>query len=177
MNFINFEELYSLRPKDVGVVKVFNKETGIHKDKKIFRAYKDYIQSPIFEPNIKKSHMHGQLSKTTPKIVKELISKAKQIDNRYNQLIINWYESGEYIENHRDCDARMVEDYKILIMSFNEISARSMVFKNLHGDVVKEVKLGNGEFIEITEDENKNLKHEVGTGIGRRISATFRMFK
>lgn len=98
---------------------------------------------------------------------------ARTVDERFNQVIVNWYQDGsDYIAQHRDCPYGLVEDSPIMIINLCEDSDFERVFK-----VENEyIPLENGTCIILKGNYlhgvPKNLKSK-----SRRISISFRCVK
>lgn len=156
-------------------VLVYDKITNTHKEKTIFRKYSCYGATPKFDSTIKKSYMFcGKNTSLIPSQLTKYIKKFKDLDSRYNQFVVNYYNSSDYIEPHRDCDAHMVDNYKIGVISLGEI--RPMIFTHIHTNKGFEKKLDSTIF-EFSKDINQNFRHQVPTGKKKRISITARMMK
>lgn len=167
----NFEEVWNLKPKDLSNVYVYNKEKCVHERKQIFRSYRSYLCVPPFNPDLKKSYMFDGLEESVPNCLLPYLRKTWKEDDRYNQMIVNWYEPEDYIQPHRDCDHYMVDDYEIKIYSLGDI--RNMIFEHVDSGHKYEKLLSTP--LTITKEGNRGYRHSVGSGRARRISITFRM--
>lgn len=171
----NFEKIWALKPKDKSRVWVYNKETGEHEEKRIFRSYRTYLNMPPKRSDVKKSWMHDELEPKVPEILQKYVDAAQEEDPRYNSMTVNWYEAEDFIEPHRDCDNYMVDNYKIKIIPLHEPNTDPRSFL-LQGTITRNIRHLNGEYpIYLNKDRNTFYRHSVGTGEGRRISITFRM--
>lgn len=162
----------------------YDKKTGKHFNKQIFRHYISLGKIPKFDPNHPKSYMfHGaegaKQFKDLPSELLEIITDIKNRDSRYNQFVVNLYEDGsEYIEPHSDCDKDMIENYSILIKSLG--ATRTMRFtKRTDHTLVEDIELKHDSIIEISKDRNKTTRHEIlpSNTNEPRISITARMMK
>ena len=179
-NQINFQELFSLKPKNNNDVLVFNKETKEFDKKTIFRSYISYLNTPEFDPSTEKSYMFLNKEKNVPKQLEPILDYVQSIDSRYNQMVINWYNPEDYIEMHRDCTAKMVDkEAPVLILNFNEsndtLKSRYMQFENVKTKEKSHQRLNNNYLYKI--ENNTTHRHGVGKGVEKRISITFRMMK
>ena len=170
-----FESLWKLKPEGKGKVYVYNKETEIHEEKEIFRSYRSYLTIPPFNKNLPKSYMYDGVEPSVPNELLPYLKEAWSDDDRYNQMVVNWYEPEHYIEYHRDCDNYMVDDYLIRIVSLDEGTPRKIIFKGVVTRDIMEVVPSEAPPIYISQSTNRNYRHSVGPGDGRRISITFRM--
>lgn len=173
----DFEDLWNLKPKDKSRVWVYNKETGEHEEKQIFRSFRSYLNIPPKDKSIPKSWMHDELELEVPEILQKYVEDAQKEDSRYNSMTVNWYEKDDFIEPHRDCDNYMVDDYKIKIISLHEpnTNPRAFKLKNVATEEVEEICFAGGVPIYLSKKNNSIYRHSVGPGEGRRISITFRM--
>ncbi len=177
---IEFEEIYSHRSANSAVL-IFDKIKKQHTEKLIFRDYSNYGKTPKFDASINKSFMFlGDNNQSLPKTFENYFIFAKQIDNRYNQLTVNYYSPEDYIEMHSDCSSKFLkEDCPILVININETddlyAARNITFVNKQtGLMHSKVLLNNCYF---TIDNNTTHRHFVGKGSEKRVSFTFRMIK
>ena len=177
---INFNQLFSMKPKENNDVLVYNKKTGEFDRKTIFRSYISYLKTPEFDPSTKKSYMFLNKEEKSPAELQPILDYVQSIDSRYNQMVVNWYNEEDYIEMHRDCTAKMVhKDCPVLVLNLNESisdeDCREMVFENVEtGEITKE-PLKNNYLYKI--ENNNTHRHGVGSGKEKRISITFRMMK
>lgn len=178
-----FKDLMKLAPKNLNCVLVYNKAKKEHEEKQIYRRYRSYGKVPEFDPRIKKSYMFSgweglEKEQDIPEVVKNIME-----DNpEYNQCVVNWYMSGdEYIEPHSDCDAHMIDNYKIKIINFTEVPDR--IFRLKHKtDSRKDIniKLGNNTEIILDKRLNTEYRHEVPASSNfksQRVSVTLRQIK
>ena len=179
----NFENLFNLKPEELGQVLVYDRQNKVHNEKTIYRFYKSYLASPKFDPKVDKSYMFSNAADTLrekdcpPELIPYL-SFAKSLDSRYNQMTVNWYEPENLIEMHRDCTAKMVEP-TILCINLNENDSRQAV----RDFEIQDVKTGeecsipliNNRYLIMSGDSQITHRHGVGTGKNKRISITFRM--
>jgi hypothetical protein len=180
INKLNFEELYSLRPDVKSKIILYDKTTGVFRERQIFRSYMSYLNTPKHNPDVKKSYMFLNKSDEIPKIFLPLLEYVKTIDARYNQMVVNWYEPDEYIELHRDCTSSMVSpNAPILMVNLNETddiyNIRTFHMISAENEGIESKALKNNYLYEITN--NKTHRHYTGKGVEKRISITFRMIK
>ena len=179
-NNLKFNELFALKPKENNDVLVFNKETKQFDKKTIFRSYISYLKTPNFDPSTEKSYMFLNKEKEVPSQLKPVLDYVQNIDPRYNQMVVNWYNEEDYIEMHRDCTAKMLEkESPVLILNINETSderkSRKMIFEDVKTKEKSYCLLKNNYLYKITN--NTTHRHGVGKGLEKRISITFRMMK
>lgn len=167
------EEAFKLAPHNNGVVNVYDKETDTYKEKQIYRKYECYGDVPIFDHTVKKSYMYTE-PKEIPNLFKPLYNKYA---DKYNQMIVNWYESDDFIEPHRDCTAKLDMTNPIIVEYFSE-GYRNLVFTsvdNKNDSETYELR-GHGSY-SITDLINSSYRHEIKPGAGRYISFSFRKTK
>ena len=177
---INFKKLFSMKPKENNDVLVYNKKTKEFDKKTIFRSYVSYLNTPEFDPKTEKSYMFLNKEDKVPTELKPILDYVQSIDERYNQMVVNWYNEDDYIEMHRDCTAKMLDkESPILIMNLNESDnikkCREMTFENVETKERRKETLKNNYLYKI--ENNNTHRHGVGKGKEKRISITFRMMK
>lgn len=165
---------FMLAPEGRGIVKVFDKHTQQHFDKTIYRKYQTYGTVPGFDPALPKSYMYN-----TPCPIPAEFQSIWKLGQKegYNQMIVNWYEPRDFIEPHRDCTAKLTAPMKpIKVYYCSEIgSHRLLRFINVTtGDVITQKLDAEFGVYEISEQMNKEYRHEILPGTGRYISFTFR---
>lgn len=185
---ITFEKLERLAPEGKSSVRVYDKETGTHVHKQIYRSFLSTGNVPEFDPGVEKSYMmsgfdeseYVPLEDLDPEL-KALFEHVQRVNPKYNQMTINWYLSGdEYIEMHRDCDNAMIDDYKISIFNYCNEAGNDRVFV-IEGDGQREeLALTDGEVITLDKYLNTEFRHGVPPSDNpesKRISVTFRQMK
>lgn len=178
---INFYDLYAERRG--GNTNIIN---CVDRNIKANRIYKTYGIVPKFEAD-KYSYMYGDIE-TTDKCyaiddspyVKSIV---KHFDYKYNNVIVNWYESGNnYIPFHKDCEKQMTATKDIAIVTFipqlcSDSDVRNIVFKqdattstmlkkNIKYKSVN-IKATNGSVVIIGGDTNTYFRH----GVRRHITS------
>ena len=133
-----------------------------------------------------------------PEIFKPYYEFMKNIDNKYNQVIVNWYENeNDYIAPHADCQRGMIENSKIAILTLNECFIENNDIENTRyfeitpkyinyqsdnkplADIFK-IKLVHGSIITMCGTTQDNFLHQIkkeNKKIGKRISLSFRQMK
>ena len=183
----NFDKMFSLRPEKSGSVLVYNRDSRTHEEKQIYRHYMSYLESPAFDSQVEKSYMFSNFddefrSKDMPELFEPFLDFAKSIDSRYNQITVNWYDKEHYIEMHRDCTAKFVEETSpILTINLNEtdilLRSRSFILENIETREAQSYLLRHGTCLTMLGECQKTHRHGVGPGAEKRISITFRMIK
>lgn len=179
MNY-DFNKLFNLKPDSRSKVLIYNKKLKTHEEKTIFRSYSSFLNTPKLDENVEKSYMFLNKEEVVPVEFSDFVNFVKDLDPRYNQMVINWYNPEDYIELHSDCSAKMINDEApILTINLNESNEESMErqFKMVNKENGEEssFRLKNNHFFVIKN--NKTHRHCVGTGLEKRISLTFRMMK
>lgn len=177
---IDFNKMFNLKPDIRSNVLVYNKTTETHDEKTIFRSYNSYLLVPEFDREIKKSYMFLNKQSEVPDIFNQFVEFVKSVDNRYNQMVINWYNPEDYIQLHRDCNNKMIDpNSNILTINFNETdniyNLRHLIFEDVKSTELSSIPLQNNHYYII--NNNTTHRHGVGTGNEKRISLTFRMIK
>ena len=193
----NFEQLFNLHPPNKGQI-IMNKPDGLVWNSP--RYHKCYGQTPAYDPKLKYSYMftgmdnQDQRNDPLPSLFQpylDYLNSQCDID-KYNQVVINWYASGEdYIANHSDCDIGMVDGYDIASITLGSSTycdSRYMRFqviqKENHNLQNKSfcLPLKNGRIIRMCGKTQQEFRHGVPKcheiiGDMRRIGITFRKFK
>ena len=128
-----------------------------------------------------------------PEIFKPYYEFMKNIDNKYNQVIVNWYENeNDYIAPHADCQRGMVKNSKIAILTLNECFIENtryfeitpnyilMISDNKPLADIFKIKLEHGSIITMCGTTQDNFLHQIkkeNKKNGKRISLSFRQMK
>lgn len=116
-----FDQLFDLHPEQRHVIIDKN---GNNFD--VFRWQKSYLNTPDYDETDEyfKSHFYMYSGTNTSKNNDNLPAEfapfyeyVKGLDSRYNQVVINWYDSDDHIAFHRDCQRKLVKDVPILVLS------------------------------------------------------------
>lgn len=104
---------------------------------------------------------------------------ACQVDERFNGLLVNWYDGarGHYIGPHRDSRIDIVADSPFLSLSLGE--TRTFRFRPLGGKGYVDLSLTDRSLLLVPWHVNESWTHEVPRSKrfkGKRISLTFRAF-
>jgi len=98
----------------------------------------------------------------------QFLEFARSIDERFNQVIVNWYDGGlDYIAPHKDCPHGLIENAPIMMINLCESDDR--VFMVQH----KFIPLENGTYIIMRENYTHGVPKNQKS-IGRRMSISFR---
>lgn len=184
----NYDKLYNLAPKNNGTVLIYDSANQQHIPKTIFRKYRSFLNIPQFDKNIKKSYMYAdtitsELYTPLHELFVPYYNYAKQLDSRYNQAVINWYDNGNtFIEAHSDCGAKLIENYNILIFTINQLdtASRTMHFEKRDKTDNFSLKLISNEYITMSKSFNEKYRHRIDKEVDiktSRISITFRQSK
>lgn len=181
-----FENMWNLHP--LKKHKVINTEKEI----KVNRYSQSYLQTPKIDKEYTYSGFNDKNNnEDLPYEFIPYYEYIKNIDEKYNQVVVNWYENGDdNISFHSDCTYNMINNQKILIISLynsNEINN-----KNLRTLIIKpksnvkslkdtfEIKLYHGMIITMCGKIQEEFKHGINKDINvkfPRISLSFRQMK
>lgn len=179
----NFDEMYNLHPKERHCIVMYGKDTPSE------RYSKSYLKTPTCTSDLiqKHSYMYSGLDDShnydnLPEVFQPFYDYMKNIDSKYNQVVINWYENGEdYLPHHADCEKDMTNEYAVTTISFNDPNFdtfRSLTFIDNNNNIVKEVWLETGSVVLMNYHANKMFQHGIAKdkrkNIGRRVSMSFR---
>lgn len=172
---MKFDELFKLKPEKKGTVLVYDKDKKEHYKKDIFRYYESYGETPDFDESVEKSYMFNggvNTKKEVPKEFKPIIEQYPE----YNQVVINWYDIGDYIEPHSDCMSKMIKDAKIAIINLHEYDLpETMLFEGRSDEYSDfSIECTHGDVIILDEHKNINYRHSIKVENQRRISITLR---
>lgn len=189
-----FDILFNMKPEKRHTI--IKKETG--ENMEVFRWQQSYLKTPKYDEtdNYFKTHYYMYSGTDTtnnnidlPKEFTPFYEYVKKIDERYNQVVINWYNPEDYIDFHRDCQRQLVKDVPIIIITLmNDINAfrefeiipyekpRENI-EPLYSNVKIIVK--NGSMIKMCGNIQTDFRHgmresEIISDNYRRISISFR---
>ena len=192
-----FDALFNMKPEKRH--KIITKETG--ENMEVFRWQQSYLKTPNYDKTDEyfKTHyyMYSGIDTTNnnndlPKEFLPFYEYVKKIDDRYNQVIINWYNSEDYIDFHRDCQRKLLKDVPIIVItlmsnveSFREFEIipyekNSEIVIPLYSNI--KIITKNGSMIKMCGDIQTEFRHgmkasEINNDDYRRISMSFRAFE
>ena len=188
----HFDELFEHHPKEKH--NIISKDTG--DDCKVFRWQRSYLNTPDYDSSDEyfKTHYFIYSGLDTSKNNDELpnmfvpfYEHIKRQDNRYNQVVINWYDSDDYIAFHRDCQRKLLKDVPIIVLTLTEEPCREfeIIPYEDNSDMIKSnfdnVKIiaKNGLLLKMCGEFQTEFRHGVkqNKNAGRRISISFRAFE
>lgn len=175
MNSDTFEEMWNLHPKERGSGIIAGKLIEFPRWQQSYgRNYKftgvDHEALPIT------SHLFFK------KILKYLFFR---FEIKYNQILVNWYDSGfDYIGYHSDDTRELEDDAPIVSFSYGE-TRDFYVRANKHSIMPKfghDFVVEHNSMLAMTGDTQKFYKHSIvkrtskSNPLGKRISITARKF-
>lgn len=193
----NFNEMFNIHSADRGRVLVFNKD---HKNPEwdeieCFRWCKSYLNTPKFDKKVMKSYMFSgtdgaNINDPLPEIFNPFYEYMKTNDNKYNQVVINWYKDhNDYIPQHSDCEADMIDNHVISVINLNNNTNNSphihrnfeLITRNKTESIFDNVNivLKHGTIITMGGDTQTKFTHGVNKltePMVERISITLRQF-
>lgn len=177
----NFNNMWELRPENKHKIIMYEKEIELH------RYSKSYLNTPTdLSHTVNSSYMYSGYDTTEnnndlPDEFMPYYDYMKSLDNKYNQVIANWYENGnDYIAQHSDCKKCMLSDAKISILSINENLPRELVLIDKKSKKEYIIQLDNGMIVTMCGKCQKEFTHGINKtdeDVGRRISLSFRQMK
>jgi len=126
-NYDKLKNLIKTNNSNKSNVMVFNKDYNNPKliEEKTHRWFKSYLNTPKYPLISNKSYMFSGINKNEivnglPNLYYPYYDCFKKINNNYNQVVVNYYETIEdYIPMHRDWTYNMVPNYEISILTLN----------------------------------------------------------
>tara|TARA_B100000767_G_scaffold145595_1_gene137312 strand:- start:115 stop:804 length:690 start_codon:yes stop_codon:yes gene_type:complete len=126
-NYDKLKDLIKTNNSDKSNVMVFNKDYINPKliEEKTHRWFKSYLKTPLYPLVSNKSYMFSGINKNEivdglPNLYYPYYDYFKKINNNYNQVVVNYYETIEdFIPMHRDWTYNMVPNYEISILTLN----------------------------------------------------------
>lgn len=189
LKFDTFCDMWKLHPKEKHKIIMYEKEVEVNR----------YSQSYLHTPNdlshtTKCSYMYSGYdtsnnNKDLPSEFKPYYEHMLKKDNKYNQVIANWYEDGnDYIAPHSDCQKNMINDYIISILSLypkkDEKDYRYLELTPKNHTITKynsfKIRMDHGMIISMcgnTQDEFRHGIKKVTYDVMPRISLSFRQMK
>ena len=194
-SFYNYNKMTELiKSPDKSKVLVYNKNITNPKYNEIItnRWFKSYLNTPKIPNYINKSYMFSgyekkEVEEKLPNIFNPIYQFFKRIDNRYNQVVINYYErEHDSIALHSDWDDNMINNYEISILTVNKNNNKNRYFSivsknnNQNNNFIK-VELYNGLIITMGGNFQKNYRHGIqkiseSNALNQRLGITFRQF-
>jgi len=140
----NFEKIKNNVLKNNYESYVLVKRINNYIEQKCERNYKSYLCTPKFDKNSNKSYMfsgkkQNEIESNFPTVLSPLYNYIKKNDNRYNNMIINYYKnSNSYIPMHSDCCDSMIKNANIGILSiYSDIPSNNSPNNNIRKLTVK----------------------------------------
>jgi alkylated DNA repair dioxygenase AlkB len=186
----NYQRLFNIHPLQRGKV-VMNNEDIISP-----RWHRSYLHQPALGSTHKSSYMYSgsegfdDLALPTPfQFFLDFLNEKEPV-NKYNQVIVNWYQNGkDYTAPHSDCEKGMLTDAGITIITLcenenfpRELRITAKKLKTQKNDSLYpqiKIKLKHGCIITMHGETQKNFRHSVPKAVDNltsRISLTFRKF-
>lgn len=185
----NFYRLFHEHPEHEEPVSYFNHDDGTFKEVASHRWYQSYMNTPPKDPSVRRNYMFSGRDDTPvnlelPELFAPYYNYMLQKDPRYNQVVINWYGSNNYIPMHRDCEAGMVNNHSVSLININEpvpLPARTFKLMSLKNaktvlyDTIN-IVLRDGVLITMCGDTQSQYLHGVRKGKASRISVSCRQY-
>lgn len=194
-SFYNYHKMSELiKTPDKSKVLVYNKNITNPKYNEITtnRWFKSYLNTPKVPNYINKSYMFSgyekkEVEEKLPDIFNPIYQFFKRIDNRYNQIVINYYErEHDSIALHSDWDDNMINNYVISILTLNKNNNKNRYFSivsknNNNNDKCIKIELLDGLIITMGGNFQKNYRHGISrisqsNNLNERLGITFRQF-
>lgn len=165
-----FNDLVMCKPKEHGKVMMYGKIIDVPR----------YQQSYINNYNF--SGINHSAIKEIPIPLQPIYDYISTI-NKFNQILINWYQNGHhYIGAHSDDETQLIKNSTIISISLGETRTFRIRDKKTK-KIVLDIQLEHGTII-IMNDMQKKFTHEItkvngkkGQNLKERINITFRQFK
>jgi len=162
-----FRAIWGLHPSEFNKIKMYDNKVALPRWQQAYG--KDYYFS-------------GQVSEAdpVPADFTEFLYWAKELNEAYNGLLVNWYDSDlkHYIGRHTDSIEGLVPNSPIITISLGASRVFRLRKKGKYG--YRDLIVNNGDVVAIPWETNLKFTHEVpylGSFPGKRISVTIRAFK
>ena len=161
-----FNEIWNIHPDSFNKIKMYEKDVYIPRWQQAYG--KDYYFS-------------NQVSQAlpVPEILEQYLTWSKSLNQNFNGLLLNWYDSDlkHYIGRHKDSESSLILNSQILTISLGA----KRIFRLRHSatKMLKDIEVNNGDVLIIPWNTNKKVTHEVPYLVkypGKRISITIRAF-
>jgi len=186
-NYANktFMNMWNLHPSEKHKIIMFENEVKVH------RYSQSYLNTYNKLEHIKdSSYMYSgyDTSKNNLEIPNEFLVFYEYMvaqDNKYNQMIANWYEDkNDYIAYHSDCQRGMINDSKITILSLypsnEKDNFRFLSLKSKQSDNEYNIRLDHGLIISMCGTTQNDYRHGITKStkdVSQRISLSFRQME
>ena len=182
----HFQEMFEQHPKKRHTILLTDDETP--KELKVERWQQSYFNTPKYIETRydKRTFMYSREEKEFPECFQPYYKYMKSIDERYNQVVANWYKDGQdYIAFHSDCTIGMIPNGKISIISLYDSTAcenertfslkQKSFIKNIDKNTL-DIRMNHGSIITMCGDTQKEYRHGIrkSTHTTPRISLSFR---
>ena len=196
----NFAEIKNNVLKNNSESYVLVKRNDNFIDQKCERNYKSYLYTPKFDEKSSKSYMfsgnkQNEIESKLPDVLYPLYEYVKNIDNNYNNMIVNYYKDfNSYIPMHSDCCDSMIQDANIGLLSIysnldsnldsNNIRKLTVKSKNSLNNNLKNnnftINLHNGLFVIMGGKFQEYFRHgimkENNFNNNQRLGISFRQY-
>lgn len=175
---VDYMALHKLQPSKYGTVSVFIKGLEEYTTNEVGRKYISYGVSPEFK-DTGKSYMFNNQRKDIPEQLDAYLKFARTIDDRFNNVYVNWYNSGlDYIAPHSDCIDSLIPGSSILIINLNESAyCRTLhITHKVEEEYYQSITLTDRLCILLDAAEQQQYRHSINLEptMQGRISITFR---
>ena len=192
----NFNEMFDLHPETKHKIIMFLKEVEVH------RWQQSYLNTPQYKIDTlkKQSYMYSGFDTSNnhielPYHFQLYYDYMKTMDNKFNQVIANWYQdNNDYISHHSDCEIGMIPNAEIAIISLYEKTIDDSTNYRIFSLIPNNKKINyldyeydrinvvarHGTIITMCGNTQKEFKHGIektNRNVSRRISISFRQFK
>jgi len=181
-----FNDMWNLHPSEKHKIIHYKKEI------EVYRYSQSYLNTPTNLDHVEySSYMYSgyDTSKNNielPNLFKPFYDHMTQLDNKYNQVIANWYDdNNDFIAKHSDCTRNIIENPKISILSLNpsisnnnrylHIRPKKKNLQSLEDNIL--IELTHGSIITMCGDTQKEFVHSINKQTDfcpKRISLSFR---
>ncbi len=165
-----FENMWNTHPENYAEVMIYG---SLKKTPRYQQSYiRNYQFSGVNHP-----------ATALPSCMRKYLNYINSIyGNKFNQVLVNWYNDGShYISSHSDDERQLIPNSPIVTISFGA-ERKFRIRKNKK--ITKDIMTQDGSFLVMGGTFQKNYKHEIvkiggkkGENTGRRISITLRQFK
>ena len=167
---VNFDDIWRLKPQNRHIIRIYGREIEQP------RWTQSYLQDYVYSGSRAKA-------RALPDELKQVYEKVLEYDDRFNQILVNWYENGSnYIGAHSDDISQLIPNSPILSLSYGG-TRKFRIRDKKTKKIIKDLLLRDRMCVIMKDDFQEKFTHEIvkiggkkGLNYPSRINITFRCF-